>query len=111
MARVTPAIARERQHVVVLADACPIRTEPPLHFIGDELFTVLGAKDQMDVVLCIAVGHRCRPSGARGKFISPLTQGLRLWARLCRPSGWYLLDLGHFRCFQSETLQCHLSTP
>src|SRR5258708_865171 len=77
----------EGQHVVVLANARHVRPEPLLHFVGNEPFAVLGAKDQMDVVLCVAVGQRCRPSGGSRKFISPLTQGLRTWARLFRPFG------------------------
>src|SRR5258708_2477068 len=53
----------EGQHVVVLANARHVRPEPHLRFFGNEPFAVLGAKDQMDVVLCVAVGQRCRPSG------------------------------------------------
>jgi hypothetical protein len=45
------------KHVLVFADSSNIGPQAWLEIFRNKFQSVLGAKNQMDVVLCVAVGH------------------------------------------------------
>src|SRR5215468_2097281 len=75
----------ECQHVVVLADACNVRPQTTLQLSWNRLLPVFGAKDEVNVILSVAVRHVSHPPGL--DILSHATRGLRTRSRLVRAFG------------------------
>ena len=59
------------KHLFVFADASDIGPESGLKLFRDELQTAFGTKDEMDMVLRVAVGHaRYRITRSIGKYVA-----------------------------------------
>src|SRR5260370_11832850 len=106
---VLDATGREAQHLVVFTNAGQIGPKPALQRFGDELLTILGAEDQMDVVLCVAVRHasRLQRSGILSRPLPPLRGGLGSFA----PPALFIVVSEHRRWPRVSVSCNHSATP
>ena len=53
----------KRQQVMIFADGRGVSSQARQKVAGKYLFTILGAEDKVNMVLCVAVGHVSLPPG------------------------------------------------
>lgn len=90
----------KRQQIMIFADGRRICPQARQKVAGKCLLAILGAEDEVDMVLCVAVGHvsslgaamlqhgkACRHLRGSYAISANFSQGFRTWARLVRPAG------------------------
>jgi hypothetical protein len=53
----------KRQQIMIFADGRRVSPQPRQKVAGKYLLAILGAEDEVDMVLCVAVGHVSLPPG------------------------------------------------
>src|SRR5437660_528693 len=80
----------------IMKNACHVRPELRLQVFGNQLLTLFGAEDYVEMVFGIGMRHFCRPSRARG-VILPVPHRSHSGLNNSTPfRGWYVASLSSF---------------